>query len=244
MMAPLSSYILHRRAVLALALLVSWAPAAYSYSFKRQHFPAVPALRAMRVVPATTARSSALGVLSRRQFVTVAPFFALGSMAPRARAGDEGALEGVTETSLYRFMYPKEFVQTGKLLKTHLEEMNVGNPYIRGYSAGIAVDPIKLESLEKFGSAQFVGERVVGVERAKDGVLGAELLSASAFSVNGEAYYDIEYSSDSTHGNNHYMSRIAIRDGKLFVFTVQCKSPDFLRVCGQMRVISESFRLC
>jgi hypothetical protein len=109
----------------------------------------------------------------------------------------------------------------------------------RGYYAGLAVDPIKLDSLASFGTPEFVGARVVGVEKKKDGVLSASLLGAAS---DGQ-YYDIEYSNESTHGNNHYKSRIAIRGGKLFVFTVQCKQSDFEAYADEMTVISKSFAL-
>lgn len=109
----------------------------------------------------------------------------------------------------------------------------------RGYYAGVAVDAIKLESLEEFGTPEFVGGRVVGVENKKDGVLAASLLGAGSEGP----YYDIEYTNESTHGNNHYKSRIAVQNGKLFVFTVQCKQGDYETFAEEMVTILNSFAL-
>ena len=101
------------------------------------------------------------------------------------------------------------------------------------------MDAIKLESLEAFGTPDFVGGRVVGVENKKDGVLSASLLGAGSQGP----YYDIEYSNESTHGNNHYKSRIAVQQGKLYVFTVQCKQGDYETFADEMASILNSFAL-
>ncbi len=44
-----------------------------------------------------------------------------------------------------------------------LQELEVSSTTLKKCSVGLAVDPIRLESLEKFGDPQFVGERVVGI---------------------------------------------------------------------------------
>jgi hypothetical protein len=143
----------------------------------------------------------------------------------------------------YEFLYPSGWVEAPKLLKTHLEEYNVKSQEKRGFYAGVAVDPVKLSSLESFGTPQFVGDRVVSVERKKDGVASAELVSAEEKTEDGIVYYDIVYVNESSHGNNHYASRIAIRDGKLVVFTVQCRVEDFDGLAGGMLAMVNSFRL-
>mmetsp|Transcript_12014 Transcript_12014/g.28152 ORF Transcript_12014/g.28152 Transcript_12014/m.28152 type:complete len:154 (+) Transcript_12014:494-955(+) len=114
----------------------------------------------------------------------------------------------------------------------------------RGYYAGVAVDPVKLDSLESFGSPKFVGDRVVSVERSKDGVLSADLVdSGRVQSEDGDVYYQISYINESTHGNNHYISRIAVRDQKLYVFTVQCKVKDYDALSSEMANMADSFFL-
>lgn len=42
------------------------------------------------------------------------------------------------------------------------------------------VDPVKIESLEKFGTPNEVGARVMRVEQGKDGTLDTKLLAATA----------------------------------------------------------------
>lgn len=181
--------------------------------------------------------------------ITSAPFWStllcLGSTElPIANASGDMMKMETAETENFRFQYPSDWVRTSKLLKTHADEFNVKSEEKRGFYAGVAVDPVKLSSLETFGTPEFVGERVVGVERRKEGVVSADLLSASKEEgENGEMYYNIAYTNESSHGNNHYISRIAIRDEKLFVFTVQSKTRDFEDLSESMLAMAKSFSL-
>ena len=50
-----------------------------------------------------------------------------------------------------------------KPVKTHAEESNVKSDTRKGYTLGVAVDPIKLSSLESFGTPEFVGDRIIKV---------------------------------------------------------------------------------
>lgn len=181
--------------------------------------------------------------MSRAQALRIG-FAGLLGVSKVAVADDEVAPWTAADTSSFHFMYPSQgWVRTSKPLKTHLDEFNVKSEVRRGYTAGVAVDPVKLESLEAFGTPLFVGERVVGVERKKDGVLSAELLSSGSEIRGGITYYDIAYTNESTHGNNHYLSRIAIRDEKLVVFTVQSKNADYDELANEMASIAKSFSL-
>jgi hypothetical protein len=113
----------------------------------------------------------------------------------------------VIETGLWGFTYPSDFVEAGKPVKTHLEEVNLKSPSRRDYSVGLAVDPIKLESLELFGSPQFVGKRIIHTELKREGVTNATLDRSMSTLEQGNTYYDVEYSSESTRGLKHIVSR-------------------------------------
>jgi hypothetical protein len=112
-----------------------------------------------------------------------------GGAAPSAE------LERVTaDDGSFSFTFPSgAFEKYSKPLKTHLVEVNVKSVARKGYVVGVAVDPVKLESLEGFGNPDFVGGRVLAVERKKDGVLDARLDSTRATTDRaGMTYYELE----------------------------------------------------
>mmetsp|Transcript_10829 Transcript_10829/g.45100 ORF Transcript_10829/g.45100 Transcript_10829/m.45100 type:complete len:144 (-) Transcript_10829:2469-2900(-) len=70
----------------------------------------------------------------------------------------------------YSFKYPPEWTATKKQIKTHVSEVLVVKD---GTSAqvGLVVDPVKINSLKEFGSPEQVADKVLGVEKKKDGTL-------------------------------------------------------------------------
>lgn len=107
----------------------------------------------------------------------------------------------------------------------------------------MAPKQVKIASLEEFGSPETVGERVVKLERSKDGVTASDLFGSRALSLDGKTYYELEYSSQSSHGQNKYATRIAINAGKLVVFTVQVKLKDVDALTPESIAILDSFRV-
>lgn len=195
--------------------------------------------------------------LDRRQIISNLMTMTMAGMSTAAAApfavmaeeGDVAAAEwqvaGVAEAA-YTFQHPPGFVPYSKPLKTHLSELNLKCDGVRGYVVGVAVDPVKLASLESFGDPAFVADKIIGVERKKDGVLSADLLGSSADKdTAGKTYYEVEYASENVHsGLNHYISRIAIQDEKLYVFTAQSKEKDYSpERAGEMKRIVKSFQL-
>lgn len=92
---------------------------------------------------------------------------------------------------------------------------------------------MKINSIRQFSSPGDLAQRVVEVERSKEGFMDAEVLGAASSSIPptaSEAAYDLEYKVLSTRGLNHYKVRTTILDKKLFVFTVQFKEEDFDRL--------------
>ena len=85
------------------------------------------------------------------------------------------------------------------------------------------MDPIKLASLEKFGDPTFVAERVVNVERNKNGVREVKLLDAANAPRDGLSYYTMEYEVDSERGYYHYLAKLTVANGFLYVLTAKVK---------------------
>lgn len=137
----------------------------------------------------------------------------------------------------YSFEYDDGFVPSSKPVKTHLDEVLVKGPGKR--QIGVVVDRVKIKSLEDFGSPQFVAEKVVNAERNRDGVLDAALVDARA--VN--SFYQLEYTNASTRGDNHFLSRVAIEDGRLFVMTAQAPVTDYDDAVSGLRRAIDTFRI-
>ena len=83
----------------------------------------------------------------------------------------------------------------------------------------------------------------VKVEKGRDGVQNTNLLSTGKFVVDERTYYGVEYTSESTRGFNHVLSRIAVADGRLYVFEVKVKEADFPEVRPEAEEILGSFRV-
>lgn len=150
---------------------------------------------------------------------------------PSASAGTFKA----TDNSGISFFYPdaQELVLSPKLVKTHATEIYMKSEAIKGLSVGVTVDKVKISNIKEFSTPAGLAERVVKVEKAKDGVFEANVVtakeSARPVSVADPSIpaYEIEYTVDSSRGQNHYLVKATVIDSKLYVFTVQSKEASF-----------------
>ena len=89
------------------------------------------------------------GLLARRSFLTLAAIAVASPTAP--------ALASIAnlrdEQFGYSLSYPDDWVPAPKPVKTHLSESLLQSP-IRGVSLGVTVDPVKINSLTQFGTAE------------------------------------------------------------------------------------------
>jgi hypothetical protein len=128
------------------------------------------------------------------------------------------------------------------------------------------VDPVKISSIQDFTTPAGLADKVVAVEKGKDGVFETEVLEAKQSSVTVAVAnplnpypsgagaspvsasvspvsltgYDIEYKVDSSRGLNHYSVRSTIANKQLYVFTAQCKEDSFLQLKADIREILDS----
>ena len=84
----------------------------------------------------------------------------------------------------------------------------------------MTVDPVKISSLEEFGSIAEVSERVLKVEEGRDGVQAVELRRAVA-EPGSPTYYVIEYAVASSRGKKMYLCKYCIAQRKLYVLQTQ-----------------------
>ena len=86
---------------------------------------------------------------------------------------------------------------------------------------GLTVDPVKIDSLEQFGTLATVTDRVLTVEEGRDGVTDVKLRGAAEERPAGTLYYAITYEVTSSRGKKVYLCRYAIARGRLFVLQLQ-----------------------
>ena len=153
-------------------------------------------------------------------------------------AAEEMMVSYDSPSKVFSFDYPDSWALAPKPLQTHQEEVNVKSTSVKGFSAGVAVDPVRIQSVAEAGSPAEVGGRIVALEGKKEGVGKVELLDSAADG----AYYAFDYAVESTRGKNRYLARATVVDRKLVVFTVQVPIAGFAE---QERVINNmlaSFR--
>jgi len=172
----------------------------------------------------------------RRDFVLSAPAAILGAgiLWPTAASADgsiaaeSGPIvrSGSFQSKKYSYAFtpPPSCTAGNKPLRTHLDEVNYSSG-TRGYTYGITVDPVRINSLEEFGTPQEVGKRVADAEGARDGVTDVKLLSAARLDglLGGRYTYAVNYRSEGSRGVKLFYTRIYVGDGLLYVLTGQVK---------------------
>ena len=145
------------------------------------------------------------------------------------------------------FKHTEDLVVNPKPLQTHGKEVYLKSETTKGFNAGVTVDKVKINSIEEFATPSDLAKRVVDVEKSKDGVFEADIISygesKTPISASGRPAYDIEYKIESSHGNNHYVIKTSVVNKKLYVFTVATKEDSFAGLSDTARAIVDSFQL-
>mmetsp|Transcript_15812 Transcript_15812/g.39293 ORF Transcript_15812/g.39293 Transcript_15812/m.39293 type:complete len:385 (+) Transcript_15812:69-1223(+) len=154
------------------------------------------------------------------------------------------------KTVSYQIEFPPGMDEGSKPLKTHLDEVNFALP-TTSFKVGITVDPVKITSLQEFGTPEEVAARVVTAEVNRDGIFEVTLLKDpygekddTVSTSSGLLTYNLEYLSVGKRGNKHYMNKIGISpDQLLYVLTAQCKEDSFKDLEKQMVDTVKSFHI-
>ena len=153
-----------------------------------------------------------------------APAAAAALATPQPRAAPlapPGAAELADAALGFRLAYPADWSAAPKPVKTHQYEALLEAPAPRGVKLGLTVDPVKIDSLEQFGTLATVTDRVLTVEEGRDGVTDVKLRGAAEERPAGTLYYAIVYEVTSSRGKKVYLCRYAIARGRLFVLQLQ-----------------------
>ncbi|KAJ7945117.1 PsbP domain-containing protein [Quillaja saponaria] len=111
---------------------------------------------------------------------------------------EEIELERYTDSKEgFTLLRPSSWIKIDKAGASVLfEEANNG-----GNNIGVVVNPIRLESLEEFGSPQFVADKLIQAERRKESTKDAEVIGVTERAgQRGLQVYEFEYKVDSTRG--------------------------------------------
>jgi hypothetical protein len=145
------------------------------------------------------------------------------------------------------FRYPSGWRVRTKPIKTHAFEVLVVSDGEPSTSIGVVSDSVRIERIEDFGAARDIGERVVALERKKDGVISAELVQAVQYPSQVQSpltYYLCEYRVNSTRGGErHYAAKVTITGKQLYVMTVQCKENQWEKYAPLFREVLDSFEV-
>jgi len=144
--------------------------------------------------------------------------------------------------NVVQFNYPDDLILSPKLVKTHEQEVFLKSEETKGFNIGYTVDPVKINSIKDlFEKPQGLADQVVKVELGKEGVFEAHTIAAKETQVSaGVPSYSIQYSVDSSRGENYYNVKAVVTDSKLYVFTAQCKKNDLQKLEPVINAIIES----
>ena len=118
---------------------------------------------------------------SRRKFLigftTISASAVLSTLPSRAQDEIENVYKRSNSKNKfgYSLTLPPSFTESNKPLQTHLDEINLSDPNIKGYQIGITVDPIRIKSLKDFGTPDEVAAKIVMAELNRDGILDVTL---------------------------------------------------------------------
>ncbi|CAN8247396.1 unnamed protein product [Cochlearia groenlandica] len=92
----------------------------------------------------------------------------------------------------------------------------------RSNNIGVVVSPVRIKSLEDFGTPQFVADKLINAEKRKESTMEAEVVSVGERSGQGsQQVYEFEYKIDSTRGGiKRVFSAAFVNSNKLYLLNV------------------------
>ncbi|KFK36573.1 hypothetical protein AALP_AA4G141200 [Arabis alpina] len=91
----------------------------------------------------------------------------------------------------------------------------------RSNNIGVVVSPVRIKSLEDFGTPQFVADKLINAEKRKESTIEAEVVSVGERSSGQGKVYEFEYKIDSTRGGiKRVFSAAFVSSKKLYLLNV------------------------
>lgn len=117
----------------------------------------------------------------------------------------------------FTLLIPSSYTKVEKAGANALfEELNNGSNNI-----GVVVSPVRIKSLDQFGSPQFVADKLINAEKRKESTKEAEVVSVGERAGLGQQVYEFEYKIDSTRGGiKRVFSAAFVSSNKLYLLNV------------------------
>ncbi|KAM7459737.1 hypothetical protein LguiA_036280 [Lonicera macranthoides] len=118
----------------------------------------------------------------------------------------------------FTLLKPSSWIKVDKAGATALfEEENKG-----ANNVGVVVTPVRLTSLDEFGTPQFVADKLIQAEKRKESTKDAEVIAVSERSGKGGLHvYEFEYKLDSTRGGmKRIFSAAFVASKKLYLLNI------------------------
>lgn len=152
-------------------------------------------------------------------------------------------------TPKYELSYPSTWEVTSKAGADVL----LKDPERGGTTLGVTILPVRIESVDEYGSVVDVGQKIIAAEKSKESTISASIVSESTSKLQHPAMitvYDYIYDVESTRGSKRVTSRVFILMKQLYVIngTISCgkEGPCGNDVKGEEQTIlqvTQSFRL-
>jgi len=137
-----------------------------------------------------------------------------------AQSGPAAANKYFDSENRFQLVPPPEWSQGSKSGAAVLFR----DPSYKFNNLGVTVTPVRVSSLEDFGSAEETCDKLITFEKNKDGNKSATVNHVSVrkgASDNGAdegvMYYDFDYSLETTRGNKRVVSTVTINKYKLYI---------------------------
>lgn len=171
-------------------------------------------------VPLPTRSTRVPSVHDRQSFIfsSATTFASLLGMPGITSAAVEEDFVRQTDQFAYSFKIPSGFLPGNKPLKTHLDEINFSSETIKSYQYGITVDPVRINSMQEFGTPEEVAAKVVLAEVKRDGVFDVTLMEDP---LAGPNFVQLNYKSEGKRGTKRFVTKFYISKQKLYALTAQ-----------------------
>ncbi|KAG2434027.1 hypothetical protein HXX76_007756 [Chlamydomonas incerta] len=151
------------------------------------------------------------------------------SAAAAAAAEGAGSLTPyINAAQKYQLQVPASWESKGKAGADALFE----DPARRSTAVGVTVNPVKVASIDQFGSLAEVGDKLLEAERKKESTLAVSLVSSSVRQGGaGAKLYEYEYELDSTRGRKRILNTVTIFNSRLYILNAAYKCEK--EACGE-----------
>lgn len=173
-------------------------------------------------VRSSSSRRATLVALATTAAVTVTTTTTAARASSSSSSSSSSSLERYAdEKKAFAVSYPSSWVVASK----PGAEVLFKNPDEKYSNIGVTVSPVTIDSLEKFGTLEEIGERLARAEAAKESTVPGGVAVTSSTERRGEksgaVFYDYEYRLITTYGNKRVYTSVSIVDGTLYILNAQ-----------------------